>query len=79
MRREHQSFQLRGHFPRYDTRRPANSSVDRGLDAHTVRTVYDLEPLRAWVSGPRDRPILLDAKVAPDGGVWWLHEALAAR
>ena len=31
MPREHQSFQLRGHFPRYDTRWPANSSTDRGL------------------------------------------------
>src|SRR6185436_14412631 len=30
MPREHQSFQLRGHFPRYDTRWPANSSTDRG-------------------------------------------------
>ncbi|MBE7161090.1 MAG: thiamine pyrophosphate-binding protein, partial [Williamsia herbipolensis] len=49
-----------------------------GFEAHTVRTVDDLEPLRAWVAGPRDRPILLDAKVAPDGGAWWLHEAFAS-
>jgi hypothetical protein len=31
MPRDHQSFQLRGHFPRNDTRWPANSSTDRGL------------------------------------------------
>ena len=49
-----------------------------GFEAHTVRTVDDLEPLRAWISGPRERPILIDAKVAPDGGAWWLHEAFAA-
>jgi hypothetical protein len=22
-----------------------------------------------------DRPLVLDAKVASDGGAWWLHEA----
>jgi thiamine pyrophosphate-dependent acetolactate synthase large subunit-like protein len=43
-----------------------------GFDAWTVRSVGDLEPLRAW-SG--DRPVLLDAKVVPDVVADWLAEA----
>jgi thiamine pyrophosphate-dependent acetolactate synthase large subunit-like protein len=46
-----------------------------GWAAHTVRTVADLDPLTAWLAGPRDRPLLLDAKITDDGGSWWLAEA----
>jgi acetolactate synthase I/II/III large subunit len=28
-----------------------------------------------WLEGPRDRPLLLDAKVASPRGSWWLEEA----
>jgi thiamine pyrophosphate-dependent acetolactate synthase large subunit-like protein len=35
-----------------------------GCEALTVRAVEDLEPVRAWLSGPRDRPLVIDAKIA---------------
>ena len=46
-----------------------------GFDGITVRSVADLEPLRSWVDGPRDRAIVVDAKVAGDEAAWWLAEA----
>jgi thiamine pyrophosphate-dependent acetolactate synthase large subunit-like protein len=46
-----------------------------GFDGITVRTLADLEPLRAWVDGSRDRAIVVDAKVAGDEASWWLAEA----
>ena len=41
----------------------------------TVRSVGDLDPLRSWVSGPRDRVIVVDAKIAANDASWWLAEA----
>jgi thiamine pyrophosphate-dependent acetolactate synthase large subunit-like protein len=46
-----------------------------GLDGITVRDVGDLEALRTWVNGPRDRAIVIDAKVAANDASWWLAEA----
>jgi len=46
-----------------------------GTDAITVRERADLDPLRDWLAGPRDGPILIDAKVIRDRGSWWLEEA----
>jgi thiamine pyrophosphate-dependent acetolactate synthase large subunit-like protein len=46
-----------------------------GFDGATVRATGDLEPLRRWVAGRRDRPFLLDAKVTRDRPAWWLAEA----
>jgi thiamine pyrophosphate-dependent acetolactate synthase large subunit-like protein len=46
-----------------------------GCTGLTVRTVADLDGVSDWLSGPRDRPLLLDAKIANDGGSWWLAEA----
>jgi thiamine pyrophosphate-dependent acetolactate synthase large subunit-like protein len=46
-----------------------------GLDGITVRSVADLEPLQSWVDGPRDRAIVVDAKVAGNEASWWLAEA----
>ncbi|WP_166351800.1 thiamine pyrophosphate-binding protein [Phytoactinopolyspora limicola] len=46
-----------------------------GFDSVTVRTPTDLETVRRWVGGPRDRPLLVDAKVASPRGSWWLEEA----
>ncbi len=46
-----------------------------GCASHTVRTVADLDGLTEWLAGPRDRPLLLDAKITSDGGSWWLAEA----
>jgi thiamine pyrophosphate-dependent acetolactate synthase large subunit-like protein len=46
-----------------------------GCAALTVRTVADLDGVTAWLAGPRDRPLLIDAKITSDGGSWWLAEA----
>ncbi|MDH6237121.1 thiamine pyrophosphate-binding protein [Cryobacterium sp. CG_9.6] len=49
-----------------------------GAEGLTVRGVADLSAVRYWLSGPRDRPLVIDAKIADDGGSWWLSEAFAA-
>jgi thiamine pyrophosphate-dependent acetolactate synthase large subunit-like protein len=46
-----------------------------GCAGLTVRTVDDLAGLSDWLAGARDRPLVIDAKVANDGGSWWLAEA----
>ncbi|UQN14169.1 thiamine pyrophosphate-binding protein [Gulosibacter sp. ACHW.36C] len=58
-------------FPRVDI-----ASIARGFGAAgvTVRSVDDLEPVRAWLEAG-DGPIVIDARIASDGGAWWLAEA----
>ena len=46
-----------------------------GFAAAKVRQVADLNGVREWLDGPRDRPLLIDAKVTSDHGSWWLEEA----
>jgi acetolactate synthase I/II/III large subunit len=46
-----------------------------GFTGVTVRTVRDLDAVRAWIGGPRDTPLLIDAKVRGDQPSWWLEEA----
>ncbi|MDT7710611.1 MAG: hypothetical protein QOG20_6218 [Pseudonocardiales bacterium] len=46
-----------------------------GCPAATVRSEGDLDAVRKWLDGPRDRPMLVDAKVRTDEGSWWLMEA----
>ncbi|NUP47685.1 MAG: thiamine pyrophosphate-binding protein, partial [Catenulispora sp.] len=46
-----------------------------GCQAATVRVPADLAALTDWLAGPRERPLLLDAKVAADEASWWLEEA----
>jgi acetolactate synthase-1/2/3 large subunit len=46
-----------------------------GLDAITVRDVNDLDAVQRWLDGPRDRALVIDAKVAAPRGSWWLEEA----
>ena len=50
-----------------------------GAEAVTVRTVADLPAIKAWIEayeqGSQDRPLVIDAKIASDGGSWWLAEA----
>ena len=46
-----------------------------GCAALTVRSPGDLGPVRDWLAGPRDRPLVIDAKVASASGSWWLEEA----
>ncbi|WP_405474164.1 thiamine pyrophosphate-binding protein [Paenarthrobacter ilicis] len=57
------------------------AAIARGFGAQgiTVRTVSDLEAVRPWLAaydaGTQDRPLVIDAKIASDGGSWWLAEA----
>lgn len=46
-----------------------------GCTGLTVRTPADLDGVTDWLTGPRDRPLLIDAKLVNDGGSWWLAEA----
>jgi thiamine pyrophosphate-dependent acetolactate synthase large subunit-like protein len=46
-----------------------------GCAAATVREPGDMAPVRAWLAGPRDRPLLIDAKITAEHGSWWLEEA----
>jgi thiamine pyrophosphate-dependent acetolactate synthase large subunit-like protein len=46
-----------------------------GCAAVTVRRPDDLAAVGAWVSGPRDVPMVVDAKVAAGRPSWWLEEA----
>ncbi|OLF12174.1 acetolactate synthase [Actinophytocola xinjiangensis] len=46
-----------------------------GAASLTVRTLADLDGVTAWLNGPRDRPLVVDAKVTDDGGAWWLADA----
>lgn len=46
-----------------------------GCEAVTVRSEGDLDAVRTWLGGPRERPMLVDAKVRADEPSWWLAEA----
>ncbi|HUB23305.1 MAG TPA: thiamine pyrophosphate-binding protein [Streptosporangiaceae bacterium] len=46
-----------------------------GFEAVTVRKSGDLAAVRGWLDGPRERPLLIDAKVTSSHGSWWLEEA----
>ncbi|WP_432991583.1 thiamine pyrophosphate-binding protein [Dactylosporangium sp. CA-233914] len=46
-----------------------------GCAAATVRSPADLAVVGEWLAGPRERPLLLDAKVTASHGSWWLEEA----
>ncbi|GLH99098.1 thiamine pyrophosphate-binding protein [Phytohabitans aurantiacus] len=46
-----------------------------GCAAVTVRDPGDLPAVREWLAGPRERPLVVDAKVASRRGSWWLEEA----
>jgi thiamine pyrophosphate-dependent acetolactate synthase large subunit-like protein len=53
------------------------ASIARGFGCAgvTVRTLGDLAPIRDWIAGPRDRPLVIDAKVVSSRASWWLEEA----
>lgn len=57
------------------------AAIARGFGAEgvTVRAVADLAAVRPWLeaytAGTQDRPLVIDAKIASDGGSWWLAEA----
>ncbi len=46
-----------------------------GFDGVMVRDAADLDPVRDWLAGARERPLLIDAKVTSAHGSWWLEEA----
>ncbi|MFP3967745.1 thiamine pyrophosphate-dependent enzyme, partial [Actinomadura fulvescens] len=46
-----------------------------GCAAVTVRGEGDLAAVREWLAGPRDRPMVIDAKVTRNRAAWWLEEA----
>ncbi len=46
-----------------------------GYQAVTVRRPADLAPVKAWLAAPRERPLLIDAKVTKTQPSWWLEEA----
>jgi thiamine pyrophosphate-dependent acetolactate synthase large subunit-like protein len=46
-----------------------------GCAAATVRDPADLAPVADWLSGLRDRPMVVDAKVTRTRPSWWLEEA----
>ncbi|MEU5850805.1 thiamine pyrophosphate-binding protein [Saccharopolyspora shandongensis] len=59
-------------FPDTDLAAAARGFGCTGL---TVRSEADLAPVRDWLTGPRATPLLIDAKIAPGEGAWWLVEA----
>ena len=46
-----------------------------GFTAVKVRQLSDLANVREWIDGPRNEPLLIDAKVTSAHGSWWLEEA----
>ena len=46
-----------------------------GCAAITVRVPSDLAAAGQWLAGPRDRPLVIDAKVVSSHPSWWLEEA----
>jgi acetolactate synthase-1/2/3 large subunit len=59
-------------FPQADI-----AEIGRGFGCAgvTVRGPGDLGQVREWLDGPRDRPLLIDAKITSERGSWWLEEA----
>lgn len=57
------------------------AAIARGFGAEgaTVRTVADLAAVQPWIAayqaGTQTKPLVIDAKIASDGGSWWLAEA----
>jgi acetolactate synthase I/II/III large subunit len=59
-------------FPDTDLARIAHGF---GCEGTTVRSLADLGAVRAWLAGPRARPLVIDAKVVSNQPSWWLEEA----
>jgi thiamine pyrophosphate-dependent acetolactate synthase large subunit-like protein len=53
------------------------AAIGRGFGCAglVVRKQEDLAGLARWLDGPRDTPIVVDAKVTSRHGAWWLEEA----
>jgi len=55
--------------------RPRGGRARVRCDGLVVRSVRDLDGVTSWLAGPRDRPLVVDAKVVTDEPAWWLAEA----
>lgn len=55
------------------------AAIARGFGARgeVVRKVDDLAAVAAWLEEGPTGPLVLDVKIASDGGAWWLQEAFA--
>jgi thiamine pyrophosphate-dependent acetolactate synthase large subunit-like protein len=53
------------------------AAIARGFGATglTVRSPADLAPVADWLASAPTAPVVIDAKIASDGGSWWLAEA----
>jgi thiamine pyrophosphate-dependent acetolactate synthase large subunit-like protein len=53
------------------------AAIARGFGATglTVRSAADLAPVAGWLASAPTAPLVIDAKIAYDGGSWWLAEA----
>jgi len=53
------------------------AAIGRGFGCAgvTVRAPGDLAAVSEWLAGPRDRPLVVDAKVTSSHASWWLEEA----
>jgi thiamine pyrophosphate-dependent acetolactate synthase large subunit-like protein len=67
-----------GHPLDHVTFPPADiAAIARGFGCAgvTVRAPADLDAVTAWLAGPRNRPMVIDAKVSRREPSWWLAEA----
>jgi thiamine pyrophosphate-dependent acetolactate synthase large subunit-like protein len=67
-----------GHPLDHVTFPPADiAGIGRGFGCAgvTVRAPADLAAVADWISGPRERPLVVDAKVTRGQPSWWLAEA----
>ncbi|MFC0674054.1 thiamine pyrophosphate-binding protein [Brachybacterium hainanense] len=55
------------------------AAIARGYGAAgvVVHTPADLAGVQTWVDSDPQGPLVIDAKIASDGGAWWLQEAFA--
>ncbi|WP_427008712.1 thiamine pyrophosphate-binding protein [Pseudarthrobacter sp. H2] len=59
-------------FPQVDI---AAIACGYGAEGVVVRSTADLAGVSRWLDGPRNKPLVIDARIAADGGAWWLAEA----
>lgn len=60
-------------------RRTDIASIARGFGAEavTVEDLSDLDAVVDWLSREVSAPLVIDARIASDGGAWWLQEAFS--
>ena len=75
----HEVTWVAAHLPDATVRFPpvniAKIAKGFGCAAAKVRQVSDLSTVKEWLDGPRDSPMLIDAKITSERGSWWLEEA----